>query len=242
MSFVALLRAVNVGGTKLPMADLRALLEGLGLANVRTYLQSGNAVFDAGDDTEPASALATAIEMRIERDLGPRVGVLVLPGECIGRRRGRQPVPRRRRRHGDPARDLPLRAARRGRLRRGVRRRLLRRVQGGLQQAGAAGGRGRRGGVRRGAAAGRSGHLPEAAARLRAHQAEQRLVRAQAGHGGHHQELADGGGSGGRWPARAELRIAGPRPGGSVRPPGTFLPGSASSASRATPRAAPSPL
>ena len=83
MSFIALLRAVNVGGTKLPMADLRALLEGLGLANVRTYLQSGNAVFDAGDDTEPASALATAIEMRIERDLGPRVGVLVLPGESI---------------------------------------------------------------------------------------------------------------------------------------------------------------
>jgi uncharacterized protein (DUF1697 family) len=83
MSFIALLRAVNVGGTKLPMADLRALLEGLGLANVRTYLQSGNAVFDAGDGSEPASALATAIEMRIERDLGPRVGVLVLPGESI---------------------------------------------------------------------------------------------------------------------------------------------------------------
>jgi uncharacterized protein (DUF1697 family) len=81
-TYVALLRAVNVGGTKLPMADLRALLEGLGLANVRTYLQSGNAVFDARDD-EPACALATAIEVRIERDLGPRVGVLVLPGESM---------------------------------------------------------------------------------------------------------------------------------------------------------------
>jgi uncharacterized protein (DUF1697 family) len=83
MTYVALLRAVNVGGTKLPMADLRALLEGLGLTNVRTYLQSGNAVFDAGDGTEPAAALATAIEVRIERDLGPRVGVLVLPGEAM---------------------------------------------------------------------------------------------------------------------------------------------------------------
>jgi uncharacterized protein (DUF1697 family) len=83
MSYIALLRAVNVGGTKLPMADLRALLEGLGLTNIRTYLQSGNAVFDAGDDVEPASALATAIEVRIERDLGPRVGVLVLPGEAM---------------------------------------------------------------------------------------------------------------------------------------------------------------
>jgi len=83
MSYVALLRAVNVGGTKLPMADLRALLEVLGLTNVRTYLQSGNAVFDAGDDAEPAAALATAIEVRIERDLGPRVGVLVLPAETM---------------------------------------------------------------------------------------------------------------------------------------------------------------
>ena len=81
-TYVALLRAVNVGGTKLPMADLRALLEGLGLTDVRTYLQSGNAVFDARDD-EPASALATAIETRVERDLGPRVGVLVLPGESL---------------------------------------------------------------------------------------------------------------------------------------------------------------
>jgi uncharacterized protein (DUF1697 family) len=81
--YVALLRAVNVGGTTLPMADLRALLEGLGLAGVRTYLQSGNVVFEARDD-EPAQALATAIEVRIERDLGPRVGVLVLPAEEMG--------------------------------------------------------------------------------------------------------------------------------------------------------------
>jgi uncharacterized protein (DUF1697 family) len=83
MSFVALLRAVNVGGTKLPMADLRTLLEGLGLTNVRTYLQSGNAVFDTADPAEPAPSLAMAIEMRIMRDVGPRVGVLVLPGEAM---------------------------------------------------------------------------------------------------------------------------------------------------------------
>ena len=83
MSFVALLRAVNVGGTKLPMADLRALLEGLGLTNVRSYLQSGNAVFDGADPSEPPQALATAIEVRIQRDVGPRVGVLVLPGEAM---------------------------------------------------------------------------------------------------------------------------------------------------------------
>ncbi len=80
MTFVALFRAVNVSGrNKIPMAGLRALLEGLGLRDVRTHLQSGNAVFDA--DAGSALELATAIEVRIERDLGPRVGVLVLPAD-----------------------------------------------------------------------------------------------------------------------------------------------------------------
>ncbi|MCX2724977.1 DUF1697 domain-containing protein [Roseibium salinum] len=44
--FVALLRAVNVGGTgKLPMADLRAIAERQGFRDVATYIQSGNLVF-----------------------------------------------------------------------------------------------------------------------------------------------------------------------------------------------------
>lgn len=49
---VALLRGVNVGGrNKLPMADLRSALESSGLRNVRSYIQSGNVVFDADDVT-----------------------------------------------------------------------------------------------------------------------------------------------------------------------------------------------
>jgi uncharacterized protein (DUF1697 family) len=44
---IALLRAVNVGGRSVPMADLRAMLTELGCANPRTLLQSGNAVFTA---------------------------------------------------------------------------------------------------------------------------------------------------------------------------------------------------
>ncbi|WJS03190.1 DUF1697 domain-containing protein [Roseibium aggregatum] len=44
--FVALLRAVNVGGTgKLPMANLRSMAEDIGLEAVATYIQSGNLVF-----------------------------------------------------------------------------------------------------------------------------------------------------------------------------------------------------
>jgi uncharacterized protein (DUF1697 family) len=87
-TYVALLRAVNVGGRTLSMAHVRRSLEGLGLRHVRTYRKSGNVVFDTGDaaaddPVDPVGRLAAAIEVRIERDLGPRVAVLVLPGEQL---------------------------------------------------------------------------------------------------------------------------------------------------------------
>lgn len=51
-AYVALLRGINVGGHhKVPMADLRALCETLGLTDVSTYIQSGNIVF-ASEATE----------------------------------------------------------------------------------------------------------------------------------------------------------------------------------------------
>ena len=67
---VLLLRGVNVGGhKKVPMARLRAMLEGMGHANVRTLLNSGNAVFDVARAT-PAATLATRIEAAIEDTFG----------------------------------------------------------------------------------------------------------------------------------------------------------------------------
>ena len=58
-SFVALLRAVNVGGTgKLAMADLKALCEAAGFQAVRTYIASGHVVFRSGQgEREVKSAL-----------------------------------------------------------------------------------------------------------------------------------------------------------------------------------------
>jgi uncharacterized protein (DUF1697 family) len=54
---VALLRAVNLGGhNRVPMADLPRGLQAAGLTGVRTYLQSGNAVFDDGPRDEAAAA------------------------------------------------------------------------------------------------------------------------------------------------------------------------------------------
>jgi uncharacterized protein (DUF1697 family) len=77
LTFVALLRAVNVSGqNKIPMAELRASLETDGFGDVRAYVQSGNVVFDAqGDDP---SEHAAAIHGLIEREFGHDVRVLVL--------------------------------------------------------------------------------------------------------------------------------------------------------------------
>ncbi|MBL1084290.1 DUF1697 domain-containing protein [Streptomyces actinomycinicus] len=74
--YAALLRGINVGGSrKLPMAELRTLMAGLGHTGVRTHLQSGQAVFAAahGDEETLAAELARAIE----EDFGFSVDVLV---------------------------------------------------------------------------------------------------------------------------------------------------------------------
>ena len=69
---VVLLRGVNVGGhNRLAMADLRALLEGLGCADVQTYLQSGNAVVTTDD-----AGLAARVEQALQHELGMTVAVL----------------------------------------------------------------------------------------------------------------------------------------------------------------------
>lgn len=66
-TYAALLRGINVGGSrKVPMADLRTLMEGLGHGGVRSYLQSGQAVFtaDHGDEESLAAELTDAMEER----------------------------------------------------------------------------------------------------------------------------------------------------------------------------------
>lgn len=73
--YVALLRAVNVGGTgKLPMADLRAMGEALGFARVRTFIASGNLLFDSDLSQDEVKA---QLESRLAVYAGKRVPVLV---------------------------------------------------------------------------------------------------------------------------------------------------------------------
>src|SRR5215475_13627254 len=74
-AFVALLRAVNVGGTgKLPMSELQAMCEELGFTSVQTYIASGNVVF-AGRKSE--AAVKAALEKRLATYAGKAVGVMV---------------------------------------------------------------------------------------------------------------------------------------------------------------------
>lgn len=75
-SYLALLRGINVGGAnKVPMRDLRALLEDLGYENVRTYLQSGNVLLDGRSAT--SRKLATEIEDAISNAFDLTIPVIV---------------------------------------------------------------------------------------------------------------------------------------------------------------------
>jgi uncharacterized protein (DUF1697 family) len=74
-SYAALLRGINLGArNKVSMADLRALVEGLGADDVVTYVQSGNVVFKTD---RPRAQLRKALERAIARELGLDVTVVL---------------------------------------------------------------------------------------------------------------------------------------------------------------------
>ncbi|HQV03378.1 MULTISPECIES: DUF1697 domain-containing protein [unclassified Novosphingobium] len=77
--WVALLRAVNVGGNnKIPMVELAALAGRLGLMQARTYIASGNLIFASALGEHDLRGL---IEDGIEAEFGTRIGVLVRSAE-----------------------------------------------------------------------------------------------------------------------------------------------------------------
>ncbi len=75
MKYVALLRGINVGkGARVPMKALKALLEGLGLSDVTTYLNSGNAIFSS---SLSVLDLTRQLEDELERAFGEKIPTLV---------------------------------------------------------------------------------------------------------------------------------------------------------------------
>ncbi len=80
--WVALLRGVNVSGAgKLPMAEFRDMLAGLGLGAVRTYIQSGNAVFESD---RPAGELEAAIQSGVAARFGFAPETFALTADQLG--------------------------------------------------------------------------------------------------------------------------------------------------------------
>ena len=84
MNYLALFRGVNVGGkNKLSMAELKVCLEKLGLENVRTYINSGNAMFESD---EPGEAIGSKIEQTLVKTFkfdSELIKVLVLSDEQL---------------------------------------------------------------------------------------------------------------------------------------------------------------
>ena len=73
--YVALLRGINVGGrNKVPMADLRSTFEADGYQAVRTYINSGNVLFESG---APPDSLEGELEAMLERRFGFPLVVVV---------------------------------------------------------------------------------------------------------------------------------------------------------------------
>jgi len=74
-TYIALLRAVNVGGTgALPMQQLRAMCASIGCENVRTYIASGNVIFQS---RLSARTLSAALAKRLHAHFGKSVGVFL---------------------------------------------------------------------------------------------------------------------------------------------------------------------
>ncbi len=73
--YVALLRAINVGGTgKLPMSDLRAICEEAGFADVQTYIASGNVLFESKAATAKVKG---ELEARLLTHVGKPIDVVL---------------------------------------------------------------------------------------------------------------------------------------------------------------------
>jgi uncharacterized protein (DUF1697 family) len=90
MRYIALLRAVNVGGRTVKMDRLRALFSELKLRNVETFIASGNVIFET---TAAAATLEARIEKHLEQALGFAVPTLIRSSVDFAAAATRTPFP-----------------------------------------------------------------------------------------------------------------------------------------------------
>lgn len=89
--YVAFLRAINVGGHTVKMDHLRGLLDSRGLANVETFIASGNVIFDS--KTKNAEALEQKIANYLKEMLGYEVATFVRTVEEVAQVANYKPFP-----------------------------------------------------------------------------------------------------------------------------------------------------
>jgi uncharacterized protein (DUF1697 family) len=90
--YIALLRAVNVGGTgKLPMAELKAMCAAEGFSRIETYIASGNVVFSAKSS---AAKVKASLEKRLAANAGKPVGVAIRTADEMAEILAANPFPK----------------------------------------------------------------------------------------------------------------------------------------------------
>jgi uncharacterized protein (DUF1697 family) len=91
-TYIALFRGINVGGNNpLPMKDLVAILEGIGARKVKTYIQSGNAVFQSAEKS--VSQLSGQLASEIMKRHGFEPCIIILGLEAIRKAVAENPFP-----------------------------------------------------------------------------------------------------------------------------------------------------
>jgi len=91
-TYIALFRGINIGGRNiLRMKELRTLLKKLGFRNVRTYIQSGNAVFQS--ESLDRKDLSSTISAVVKKGYGFEPKVLVLKKEDLEQALANNPFP-----------------------------------------------------------------------------------------------------------------------------------------------------
>jgi uncharacterized protein (DUF1697 family) len=91
-TYIALFRGINVGGKNtLPMRELVALIEDMKAKNVRTYIQSGNAVFQSAEKN--TSEISKRLTADIKKHYGFEPHILILEKEAIDRAIAENPFP-----------------------------------------------------------------------------------------------------------------------------------------------------
>jgi uncharacterized protein (DUF1697 family) len=88
--YISLFRGMNVGGNRVPMKELVALLESLGCRSVKTYIQSGNAIFESQVD---AVTLSASINAEIRKRYSFEPEVLLLEPEEVRKAIQNNPFP-----------------------------------------------------------------------------------------------------------------------------------------------------